>query len=228
MTDRVMNHRILPGLLGALLALAPACSDDGDDDTQADDDTVEQNLPPEQPQVSIYPESPIPTDELWASIDNFDDDPNGDELAYSYTWKRDSEVLSELTTAYVASEHTAKGEAWIVNIVATDGEYTTAPGGATTLIGNTPPTLPTDVAIDPAEPTTDDALTCTGVVTETDLDGDPIEASFRWYLNDFVHGATTEILAAEQTDPGQQWECEIVVSDVEDETSMMSEPVTIL
>jgi len=225
---QAMDRRILAALLGALLAAATACdSDEGDDDTAADDDTVAENRPPEQPQVTIYPDDPIPTDELWASIDNFNDDPDGDELAYTYTWKRDGEVLAELTTAYVAPDHTAKGEAWIVNIVAADAEYTTAPGGDTTLIGNTPPTAPSNVAIEPAEPTADDMLTCTGDVVD-DPDGDPQETTFRWYLDGDLHANVAETLAADDTETGQQWECEIVVSDGEAERSNMSEPVTIL
>jgi len=215
--------------IAALLSGIPACSDDvADDDTSeaGDDDTSVENRPPEQPQVSIYPAAPIGTDQLFASIDNFDDDPDGDELDYAYTWKRDGEVVAELTTAFVDPSYTAKDETWILNIVASDGEYTTAPGGDTTTIGNTPPTAPSDVAIDPAEPTADDALTCTGDVAD-DYDLDPLEITYRWYLEGDLQGGTTETLAADQTESGQQWECEIVVSDGEAERSNMSPPVTI-
>jgi hypothetical protein len=202
-------------IAAAALLLCPlGCDGDVVSETPADDDTADLvNEPPAYPQLSIYPDSPLSSDSLKASIDNYDDDPDGDILVYTYTWLRNDVVVAELTTAVVEPEDTARDQTWTVEVIATDGEFTTPVAHASAVILNTPPGAPTDVAVEPAEPTTDDDLSCVADLTEVDYDDDPLTSTFRWFCDFNETTEIGEVVAASQTATGEAWYCEITISD---------------
>ena len=217
-------------IAAAALLFALGCDGEVDAEVPADDDTADDdvNEPPAYPQVSIYPDSPLSSDQLKAAIANYDDDPDGDILTYTYTWLRDDVVLPDLTDAVVEAVDTARDETWTVEVIATDGEFTTPVAHATTVILNTPPGAPTDVAVERTEPTADDDLTCVADLTGLDYDDDPLTSSFRWFsdFNETEH--TDETVAAENTATGEAWYCEMTISDGEAIATATSAAVEIL
>ncbi len=51
-------------------------------------------------------------------------DPDGDEVTYSYVWKKNGEVQEHLTNKTVANADTLKGENWEVTVIPDDGSST--------------------------------------------------------------------------------------------------------
>ena len=49
-------------------------------------------------------------------------DEDGDAVSYNYQWYKDSALMSGYTTSTVAAARTTKGEVWMVEVTATDGE----------------------------------------------------------------------------------------------------------
>ncbi len=211
-----------------ILALAVGC-EGGDACSgllgQAGDE--EPNRPPAVPVVAIYPDLPMGHETLKASVENFNDDPDGDDLTYSYDWYREGELQEDLSGALVSDALTSRGEHWTVEVWADDGEYLEGPGVATTVVGNTPPDAPKDVRVEPEAPLAGEALVCTGVFETPDADGDEVWAEFQWYLDGKKTPACWAELPADFTASGEQWICEMIATDGMDDRSTFSEPVDV-
>jgi hypothetical protein len=190
-----------------------------------DDD--DGNRPPAEPIVSIYPDLPKGNETLKASVDNFNDDPDGDSLLYSYDWYREGDLLDDISGALVDPSWTKRGEHWTVEVWADDGDYLEGPGTATTVVGNTPPDAPGDVRVEPDDPVAGGPLSCIGVLINPDADGDEVWAEYLWHLDGSPTPALWESLPLDFTTSGEQWICEMIASDGMDDVSTFSDPVDI-
>jgi ABC-type transporter MlaC component len=116
-------------------------------------------------------------------------DVDGDALQYEYEWSKDGgatwghlSVHNAGTPAVLDSANTSVGETWQARARAFDGaafsDYK-AGDNTLTVVGNSPPTAPTNVAVTPLPAYTDTDLTATAAGS-TDLDGDPLSYEYQW------------------------------------------------
>jgi hypothetical protein len=181
---------------------------------------------PSTPGISILPVSPGATDGLTVSIDSPSVDPEGDPITYQYTWYKDGVISSASTSSSLSATHTARGDTWSVEVVASDGTSTGLPGTASALIENTTPTL-TAAAISPSSAKTAQDLTClpTGA---TDIDGDAVTLSYRWWNNGVLLSTTGQVLPQTSHARSDILSCGITPNDgFTDGTEVISASLTI-
>lgn len=89
-----------------------------------------------------------------------------------------------------------------------------------------PPTSPV-LEIIPADPRTDDDLTCLIYAGSSDPEGAPIAYAFRWYRDGAPTLLTTPVVPADQTAHGDSWLCEVTASDGALESTPATAAVTI-
>ena len=147
-------------------------------------EVYEENSPPGEPVVAISPTDPDTADDLVVFIVTEAEDEDGDAVSYTYQWYRDSALMSGYTDETVAAAHTAKGETWMVEVTATDGEDDGRAASAEVTVVNTPPAI-TGATISPSDPMVDDTLTCTGSGW-SDADGDTADYNREWTVDGAV------------------------------------------
>jgi hypothetical protein len=99
-----------------------------------DDDHESNNQPPDAPTVTIDPAEPTGTDDLVCVIAEPSTDPDGDEVAYSYSWSVHGSPTN-LGTDTVPGEYTGSGDEWTCTVVPSDGVDEGPPAVATIHIG---------------------------------------------------------------------------------------------
>ena len=129
--------------------------------------------------VSITPELPGSYEDLLVDTVGFDVD--GDPVSHRFEWVLDGNVELEEESGQLPSSFTSKGEVWTVRAYPTDGEDEGEPARASATIGNVRPEG-RSVVIEPPAAFTDDDLTA--VPEGFDEDGDPLEWSYTWFIND--------------------------------------------
>jgi hypothetical protein len=139
------------------------------------------NQPPTSPIPGITPSAPVSGEALFAGLVTPAEDPEGQAVTTTFTWRRDDVPMPEhdgLTTLPAGITH--KGELWTVSAIASDGALTSEPGEDSVLIQGAGPDI--SVNIDPAEPRPNDSLTCAWTVTEPDGEAITDERA-RWAVN---------------------------------------------
>ncbi len=183
------------------------------------------NALPEAPTVSLSPDPAYTTDELVLSIDVDGADPDGDPVAYSYSWARNGVASKASTSTSLPASATSKGETWAVTVTPTDGYGDGASGSASLTISNSPPSV-SSATLSPDPAVTTDDLTCTAGAT-SDEDGDSVNLAYSWSID----GSTTTgtgTLSAAATTRGQSIFCIVTPSDGSDAgTSLDSNTVVI-
>lgn len=157
-------------------------------------EVYERNTPPGTPLIEISPADPRTTDALVVNILAEAEDEDGDAVSYNYQWYRDDALMSGYTADTVDAARTAKGEIWMVEVRATDGEDVGEAATAEVLILNTPPEL-SAATLSPDAPGTLDTITCTPEGW-SDADDDPEGYTWAWEVDDeAVAGETGQTLA---------------------------------
>ena len=82
---------------------------------------VQENRPPEAPEVRISPSAPGENHGLECLVIEESDDPDGDTVVYSYAWTVNGES-SDQVDAVVSSEQTSQGDSWTCTVTPSDGE----------------------------------------------------------------------------------------------------------
>ena len=143
--------------------------------------TAVGNQPPTSPVPSITPSAPVSGEALFAGLVTPAEDPEGQAVTTTFTWRRDDAPAPEYDGLATLPEGvTRKGEVWTVSAVASDGALQSEPGEDSVLIEGAGPSI--SVGIDPSEPRPNDTLTCSWTVTEPD--GEAItEERARWAVN---------------------------------------------
>ncbi len=174
--------------------------------------------------VEFAPAEPLSTEDLEATVTG--EDPDGDDLSYSWAWAVDGEP-TEHTGATVPAADTTRGQVWTVTVVPSDGDDDGEPASASVNVENTPPVVDA-LSIEPTEPTEESTLQAT--VVASDDDGDTVELSYAWSVDGvLVLEGAEDSLSGEHFDRDQQVLLEVTPNDgfVEGEP-VQAEPVTIL
>lgn len=206
---------------GASGADGTAGADGGDpaDDSGDGDGDGGSNSPPTAATVALSPMAPTTNDDLTVVILADGADPEGAPVSYRYVWFQDGVVRGDLTESVLPASETAKGQIWLVSVVASDG---TVDGGVATAevqIANAPPSAPA-VEISPAEPSERSALVCSLLSESSDDDGDEVDYTFTWEVDraPFATTATTthrgDTIEAGSASVGE-WVCSVVADDGE-------------
>jgi hypothetical protein len=123
---RAASRFVLPALLGWLLLAGcnsgtmPLQLDDDDDDASAGDDDTSGNQPPGAPVIAISPEDPTGADDLTCEIVTPAVDPDGDEVAYAYSWIVNDSPTNQASST-VSGDYTSEADAWSCTVVPSDG-----------------------------------------------------------------------------------------------------------
>ena len=174
--------------------------------------SLDINAAPSVPYVQILPENPITSDDI--SVQVFGSiDPEGTPVEIEIVWYRDNIIFEDLDPnrpEVVSSEFLTKGDAWTVQVIATDGSAYSVPSMSSVIIGGTPPSID-EISILPEQPTTDDSIFCSAIVS--DNDGDDIEVDYYWkrvsngvYSENQYDGPNLQLNPSEFS-PGEQLSC---------------------
>ncbi len=185
--------------------------------------------------VELDDDSPATNDTLTATVTGADAD--DDTVTFTYLWTVDGEEQqTTVTTATTDSFDLSvagngdDGQVVVVTVTPNDGTVNGSGAADTATVGNSTPVVDS-VAIDQANPRTDDVLSAT--VTSHDDDDDPLTTSYQWTKNGGdIAGATSATLdlsVAGNGDKGDVIRVRVSVSDgVAASPAITSDPVTIL
>ena len=170
---------------------------------------------PPGPAVVIAPEAPLTADDLVATATI--DDPEFEEVTYTYSWTRDGEA-TELTAATVPSVETAKGQSWEVTAIASIEDVSSPAVSASVVIGNTAPAMLT-ASLSATEVRAGDTLTV--VYTAEDADSDTLAPTIEWFVNGSSVGAS-ESLSSDSFSKGDTLHATVFVSDDADNSDTLT------
>ncbi|MFZ5476473.1 MAG: PKD domain-containing protein [Myxococcota bacterium] len=188
--------------LYALFLALPGC---------ADMKRLEFNQPPGPPVVAIEPAEPTTVDTLNAVLVEDATDPEGDALAYTYTWHRNG-VAWTANALWVDPIVTEHGDLWELYATADDGEWESEPAIASVTIANTAPTV-LSAAITPNAPRTADDLVLE--VEGEDADEDTISWRTAWYRAGVEQTDLADLLTvpADRTGSLEEWSVRVTPWD---------------
>jgi len=210
------------GLAGAFVLLGGGCGDDvpgaagarlqaeqdqDQDELDADEEWVENSIP-EIEWVRLEPDSPAPGSSVTARVRANDAD--GDDLELGYAWRINGRpVRNAENTLQLAN--VMKGDSVSVTVTVSDGWDEGDSATANAVIGNTPPLLQS-VAIDPLGQITRGHPVTARPIAQ-DLDGDPLEFEFKWWVNGRELSNRTDVLDTSRLKRGDQVEIQVVATD---------------
>lgn len=183
------------------------------------------NEPPRVVSLSITPSDPLPRQVVQAQASV--EDPDGDSTHLRYSWRVNGELLAA-TGASVPLPDLAKDASIEVQAVASDGRSESAPAFARATVANRAPLI-SEVQFDRAdEVRAGDPLVA--VVTADDPDGDEVELSYRWTVNDRMVERDDASNSFDTTSlkRGDQIAVRVIASDGEDESEAFSPPSLVL
>ena len=138
------------------------------------------NAPPEAPPAQIQPRAPRRGQPLRAVLLSEAGDPDGDRLAYHYAWQKNGQPLALPADAReVPASQVARGDQFVLEVWASDGEIDGPRSRASVSVANTPPTAPL-VALTPERPRAGDPVKVAVVRPSEDADGDPVKYAISW------------------------------------------------
>lgn len=184
--DDVMRCTQLRVLLASTLALIGGCTLVA----SSDDERRPVGPGPNAPVIRIEPATPRTDDDLVAYIDVPSEDPQGEDVSYTYEWLRDGNVVS--TDAMLGRTHTSKGQSWTLRVTAHAGSRAGAPAETVVAIANTPPRI-RSAGISRYDLFPDETVSVFG--DAEDADGDPVVRRVQWRLGDQVLTETSSSLA---------------------------------
>jgi hypothetical protein len=199
----------------ALLLLAFAACD-GPSDKPVDDTGA--NEAPAAPVIELSSGSATTEDDLRVVVISNAGDPDGDAVTYSYLWFKDGALVDDQVGDTVPADVTAKGEAWRVVVVASDGALDGPPAEAEVTILNTAPIA--TVVVAPEAPLTVDDLVV--IASAGDADGDTVAFTYLGSVDGVGAGYTGETIPADATTRGETWTVTVTPDDGEEQ----GEPVS--
>ncbi|GEM_PF-2744922 len=187
-----------------------------------DSASADANHPPTAPGVVISPDQPDEHDDLLCELSPQATDPDGDPVQHAYTWTRDDTAVAHTDPLLPASE-TASDQVWACEVSASDGLQTGPAGRAKVTIApaNRPPSAPT-VAIEPAEPASNQGFSCVVTTDASDPDGDTLSYGWAWTRDGTVADVDGPDVDPADTVAGETWTCTVTASDGEFE--VVSDP----
>ena len=195
-------------------------------------DSFEVNNPPKIASVSITP-NPANTSSVLECVNGTTTDSNSDSISLTYKWYKNN-ALTGNTTRFLGSGNTSKNENWTCEIVPTDGHSYVgfAVNSSVLFINNSVPTQPT-VNLTPDNPNTSSTLYCNVTTESTDADGDDVNYTYNWYLDNvfnktsFNRDYNYDVMGSGNTSGAQEWNCTVYAWDGEENSTPDSDKVTI-
>lgn len=178
--------------------------------------------PPRYRDVRIVPATPRAGQPLHVEYDFHDLD--GDAEPHTrIRWSVNGQPVAEFDERRVIpGERVRKGARWRVSVQGPedharhgDGPFAHVVTSPETRVANTPPGA-ARIAIEPAEPTTIDALAVRIVEAASDVDGDVVRYRQRWFRDGDLAGEGASV-AANGTRKGERWRVEVTPHDGEDD-----------
>jgi hypothetical protein len=170
-----------------------------------------KNIPPYAPIVSLSPLAPTTQDTIVSTLIFDTEDPDGDPISLSYTWRKDG-VEQQINGDSVQSFQTKKGEVWSLNAYTFDGSLKSTTVSVSTTIRNSPPrilSIPQD-----STPSSTEDLILEEIQTE-DLDGDSVRIFITW-IKDGIEMPSFEgdlLISKEYTKKDEMWEAYLTPHD---------------
>ena len=153
---------------------------DPDGLTDSDQISFAINGAPSAPSVEILPLTAYTTDDLSLNVLSPSIDPEGQMVTESIQWYKNGVLETGATSNTLPAMNTNKGDTWRVDVTPSDGLMNGPVGSATITISNAAPTI-SNVSISPnSGVTSDDILTCVGIVQDSD---DVIAPTYTWNIN---------------------------------------------
>ncbi len=184
-----------------------AIDTDGHEGTAVTTIRVVAGTAPTQPVVVIDPSAPVAGDDLVASLLVPSADPEGDPLAYVWSWTVDgADAAVELPE--IDGESVILGQIWTVTVYATDGATASSSASRSVTVGLGGGSG--DVTITPASPVTGDTLTCTHAPF-LDGGGVALPVTYLWTLDGVDTGVSGPTLDGAVR--GDLARCTVLVED---------------
>ncbi len=202
-----------------------------DSSNSVGDDRVDfdlfQNTLPTAPLIEVSPEEPTSIDDVTALATATD--ANGDTLSYVFSWHLvDDEMNVVSTSNQLSSEHTVKGDTWVVNAYAED-EYGSGPSSSLQIgILNGPPVID-GIEIAPSTGVYNDSvLTCTASAEDPDAESEQVFLEYKWMLNGQIIGSEQEVtLDPAVVEPTDEVICVVTATDTELASASSQTSVTV-
>lgn len=164
------------------------------------------NTPPTVSGIAITPSTADATSALSCShTSTFDQD--GHDVSVSYSWAVNGNFAGSGST--LAAGNAIRDQTVQCQATPFDGTEDGIPASTEIVLVNAAPRQP-NVTVSPTTPTEADDITC--MAAATDPDGDSLNYSFTWFVED-TQVATTAVLTAGSVQRGQLARCEAVASD---------------
>ncbi len=154
------------------------------------------NSPPPAPRLLFSPERPRRVDGIGVSIEQ-PPDPDGDRITYRYAWTRSGKPFAAPPEqAQIPRNEARKGERWVVEVVASDGEAESPAVRHEGVIAGTAPG-PTAVTLCDGPVPAGTVLQARIALAASDADGDAVTYRHEWTVNDRpVPAATGQVRLA--------------------------------
>ena len=213
------SSTLASGFDGADVVVCTVTVDDGEQSAVDSVQLTIDNTPPAMTSVSLTPPSPAEGDTLTCSGSGTDVD--GDSLTYTYAWTVNGGTIPPTTTT-LDDTHWAKGDEVLCTVTPDDGMHAGSPMSSSIVtVDNTPPQV-SNVAINPANPVTGDALQCSWEFS--DADGDADASTVQWTVGGSVVGSGTSL--ASGFVGGDTITCTVSAHDGEEAGNSDSQSVT--
>jgi hypothetical protein len=173
--------------------------------------------PPVIRRIDLRPSRPTPGNIITADVDVFD--PDGDEVALSYTWAVDGSRVGDDQATLLLRE-APKDSTVQVTVIARDRDSKSPAATVTARIANRPPKM-LGVVIEPLDEVRANRDIAANPRAQ-DPDGDPLEYRYRWRVDGDEADADGPVLSADHYRRGDQIELTVVAHDGEES----SEPLT--
>ncbi|MBW2421757.1 MAG: putative Ig domain-containing protein [Deltaproteobacteria bacterium] len=216
---RLARTASLCALAGLLLACGGSAPEQQDGESSAARDPADANAAPQITRVSLKPENPAPGSAVRVLVEARD--PDGDSLEISYEWTRDGEPAGSGSPKLSLGGAT-RDERVEVTVTASDGRLSSKPATASVQLANRPPRVER-LRIGPAlEITVGDEVVIEAQVV--DEDGDPVELSYEWELNERPLPDEGPRLSTDSFEPGDVITVEVQIDDGTDEGEPLASP----
>ena len=192
----------------------------------AEASVVIENSAPVLSSVSITPGTPNTTDLVTCAAAATDAD--GETLTETYSWTNvtTGAQLGLGTTLQLTENNSANGDVLRCDAEVADSDSSvTGSATVTVVFVNRAPDTPV-LSITPNPANSASTLTCT-LISATDPDGDPVTASYSWYVNSILQPLETQPIYGGSLNSGDTVVCTVVTSDGQLSSPMGSASITI-
>jgi len=180
------------------------------------------NTPPSEPKVRIEPSVVTIETEMRCVVEQPAIDADGDAVTYVYGWRRNDQPYLAKTSVkdsrdvVIAKGTARRGETWLCEVTASDGEAEGLPARVSVRVKNALPQAP-EVSVRPDRPVSGDTLRCEIVRPAHDSDGDAITYQFAWFQNGKPQsfGPTSTDIPGRFVKAADAWKCAVTASDAE-------------